>query len=264
MSILPSACIWAHKPPIAKALVKIKETAFHYIDVEPGTLDAEALEAQKKLGLKVSCVALEHQAPKGSSWDGKDSNALRKMVDHVRQALQTSQSLEAKVGYVGCCGDRKQLKPFGEALSELATDAAARGIKLCIEHVPGKGLPGAKEALAFVEQVGHANLFLLLDIGHTLISKEKPWEIVLSAGEKLGYVQLDDNDGRKDRHWPLLDGKLTMADLTKTLENLHKIGYQSTVGLELVEQYHTALISSLSKNRNLVLRILQEIEKKAA
>ena len=103
-----------------------------------------------------------------------------------------------------------------------------------------------------------------MDIGHTLISKEKPWEIVLSAREKLGYVQLDDNDGKKDRHWPLLDGKLTIQDLTKTLENLHKIGYQSTVGLELVEQFHTALISSLSKNRNLVLRILQEIEKKAA
>lgn len=261
MSILPSACIWFHRPPIAKALVKIKETAFHYIDVERDTLDAEALEVQKKLGLKVSCVALDHKLPAGCSWDGKD---LRKMVDHLRQVLQTSQSLEAKVGYVSPCKDRKQLKPFGEAIVELAAEAATRGIKLCIEHAPNGGLPGAKDALAFVEQMGHENLYLLLDIGHTLISKEKAWEIVLSAGQKLGYVQLDDNDGKKDRHWPLLDGKLTIEDLTKTLENLHKIGYQSTVGLELVEQFHTALISSLSKNRNLVLRILQEIEKKAA
>jgi sugar phosphate isomerase/epimerase len=249
---------------MVQVLEKIKVTAFHYIDVERDTLDSQALERQKKLGLKVSCVALDHKLPAGCSWDGKESNALRKMVDEVRQSLQISQSLEAKVGYVGCCKDRKQLKPFGEALSELASDAAARGIRLCVEHVPGKGLPGAKEALAFVEQVGHANLFLLLDVGHTLISKEKPWEIVLSAEQKLGYVQLNDNDGKKDRHWPLLDGKLTLDDLTKTLESLHKIGYQSTLGLELVEQYHTALISSFSKNRNLVLRILQEIEKKAA
>ena len=261
MSILPSACIWAHRPPMTQVLEKIKVTAFHYIDVETDTLDAEALERQKKLGLKVSCVALDHKLPKDCSWD---ANAPRKMVDHLRQALQTSQSLEATVGYVSPCKDRKQLKPFGEAMAELATDAAARGIKLCIEHAPGRALPGAKETLAFIEQVGHANLYLLLDVGHTLISKEKPWEIVLSAGQKLGYVQLDDNDGKSDRHWPLLDGKLTIEDLTKTLANLHKIGYQSTVGLELVEQYHTALISSFSKNRNLVLRILQEIEKKAA
>lgn len=262
MSIFPSACIWSCRSPIEQALRSIKITAFHYIDVAPDTLDGPgARQIQKDLGLKVSCVELDHKLPSGSSWDGKDDGAFRKSVEYLKQALQKGQSLEASTAYVGSCGNQKYLKRFGVALSELAAEAAKRGMKLCLEHVPGRALSTAKETLAFLEELGHPNLYLLLDVGHTLLSKEKPVEIIEAAGKRLGYVQLNDNDGKKDRHWALLDGLLTRDELARTLRALVKIGYEGTLGLEIYEQHHVSAVSYFSKNHNLVHRLLLDIEK---
>jgi len=255
MTMFPSACMWSYRMPMTEALNQVKQTSFHYIDVEPETLDApDALQAKNDLGLKVSCVALDHKMPSGTSLDGKDQATTRRAINCLKQALQKSQSLGATAGYVAPCAHRKHLKPFGEALRELAEDAARKGIKLCVEHVPGRSLSTAKEALAFIEQINHPNLFLLLDVGHTLLSKEKASEIVAAAGKRLGYVQMNDNDGRNDRHWALLDGRLTCTDLQKTLEALKRAGYEGTLGLELSYD-RVGLVSGLSRNRNLLIRI---------
>jgi sugar phosphate isomerase/epimerase len=264
MTLFPSACVWAENSPIDWTLTRVKQTAFHYIDVEPTTLDAPgALQKQKELGLNVSCVALDHNLPAGCSWDARGDGALRKTVDHLKATLAKSQALGAKIGYVGPCKDRKQLKAFREAVSELAAAAAEREIKLCLEHMPDRALASGKETLAFVEEAGHPNLYLLLDTGHCLISKERPWELAEAAGKRLGYVQMNDNDGKKDRHWALLDGRLTADDLTRTLAALHKIGYGSTLGLEFKPKPRTTLISDFSRNHNLLLRLQQGIERQA-
>jgi sugar phosphate isomerase/epimerase len=253
--MFPSACIWAYRIPIAAALRELKETAYHYVDVETDFLDTPSdVECLKSLGLKIGCVALDHRLPPGSSLDGKDAGAVRNAVSFIKSALGKSQNLGVQAAYVGPCAHRNQLKAFTVAVTELAEDAAGRGIRFCIEHVPGGALPTAKEALKFVESAGHANLHLLLDIGHTMLSKEKPSEIVATAGKRIGYVQMDDNDGRSDKHWALLDGRLTLDELTRTLEALTKAGYEGTLGMEL-NYDRASLISGFSRNRNLVLRL---------
>src|SRR5437867_3909137 len=175
MTIFPSACIWAQETPIQETLQSIKQTAFHYIDVEPATLDAPGgRESIKGLGLKVSCVALDHNLPGVCSWD-KDAESLRRTLDHLQHALLKSQSLGATTAYVGPCQERKNLKRFGESLSGLSEFAVKHGIKLCLEHAPGRALFKASDALAFLEEIQQPNLYLLLDVGHTQLSKEKPW-----------------------------------------------------------------------------------------
>jgi sugar phosphate isomerase/epimerase len=262
MNLFPSACIWLEPSPVEETLRRIKITAFHFVDTAPSTLDTPAAQqALKDLGLKVSCVVLDFNLPSGFSLDGTDETARRSTLEHLKQALRKCQSLGARVAYVGSCAGKKQLDHFARSLAELAEDASKHGIKLCVEHVPGRALPSAREALAFVEKVGHANLFLLLDVGHTLISKEKPWEIIEAGGNRIGYVQLDDNDGKKDRHWALLEGLLTEDALIKTIAALKKSGYQGTLGLELKPMYHTTLISGFSRNHNLIHRILNDLEK---
>ena len=262
MQLFPSACIWLHEPPIDEALKRLKITAYHFVDASPSALEAPGVQdTLKGLGLKVSCVVLDSDLPSGLSLDGKEDGTRRKTVEHLKQALKKCESVGAQVAYVCSCADKRQLDRFGQILPELAEEAAQHGIKLCIEHVPGRALPAAAGALAFVEKVGHPNLYLLLDVGHTLLSKEKPWEIIEAAGKRLGYVQLNDNDGKKDRHWALLDGRLTMEDLIKTLAALKKAGYGSTLGLELKPKPRISLISDFSRNHNLIMRILGELEK---
>jgi len=263
MTMFPSACIWAYRLPICEALREIKETAFHFVDVETDLLDSqEAIECLKSLGLRISCVALDHRLPPGSSLDGRDAGATQCAITFIKGALEKAQSLGAQAAYVAPCHERKKLKAFAGALAELAADAADRGIRLCVEHVPGRALSSAKEALAFVEGVGHPNLYLLLDVGHTLLSKEQPWEIAAAAGKRIGYVHLDDNDGRSDKHWPLLDGRLTLDALARTLEALKQAGYEGTLGLELKHD-RASLVSVFSRNRNLVLRMQSTSEVKS-
>jgi len=256
MDLLPSACIWAEEGPIERTLERVKETAFHYVDVEPDTLDAgNALATVKKLGLKVSCVALDHKLPPNCSWESVEG--AQKTVAQLHKAITKAQALGATTGYVGPCKNTKLLPRYRDAVLSLADFAAGHGIKFCVEHAPGRALARARDALAFVEQAGKANLYLLLDVGHTLLSKENAWEIVAAAGPRLGYVQLNDNDGKKDRHWPLLDGILKEENLVRTLAALRAAGYQGTLGLEIVPYHHVSLISSFSKNHNLLLRLQQ-------
>jgi sugar phosphate isomerase/epimerase len=263
MAFLPSACIWKFREPVTQVLTKVKHTAFHYIDVEPDTLSSPAaLQKLRELGLKVSCVALDHGLPGDASLEGDSADRLRRAMEHLRHALESSRELGAVVAYVGSCSNAKNLKAYGAAVVELADDAYKKGIKLCVEHVPGRALATVSETLRFLEQTGHPNLYLLLDTGHALISREDPAEAVRMAGVRLGYIQMNDNDGKKDRHWALLDGRLTGQDLTRTLQALEQVGYAGTLGLEL-ENMRPSLISALARNRNLLMRLQSPVEIKS-
>lgn len=94
-------------------------------------------------------------------------------------------------------------------------------------------MPTAAGTLAFLAQIGHPNLYLLFDLGHTLISKEDPAETIRAAGSRLGYIHLDDNDGVGDLHWSLLEGVLTEEILGQTFEALTAVNYEGAVSLEL-------------------------------
>jgi len=263
MTMFPSACVWNFPPPLAEALKQVKLTAFHYIDVEPATLDTPGdLQAQKELGLKVSCVALDHGLPGGRGLDGREHGGLRKAVPFLKQALNKAADLQAACAYLSSCGDSRQLNEFGGVLRELADDAARHQIKLCLEHAPGRALASASEALRFVRQLDHPNLHLLLDIGHTLLSREDPSRVIREAGSRIGYVQVNDNDGKKDRHWALLDGRLTREMLAGALEALKEVHYEGTLGLEVSGDF-ASVIGVFSRNRNLLLRLQLEQEAKS-
>ncbi len=263
MTFLPSACIWKFQDPIADVLTKVKQTAFHYIDVEPDTLSSpEALQKLREIGLKVSCVALDHGLPDGASLEGDHPDRLRRAMEYLKKGLETSRELGAGAAYVGPCSNVKNLKAYGTTVTELADDASRKGIKLCVEHVPGRVLSTVKETLNFLEQTAHPGLYLLLDTGHALISREDPAEAVRAAGLRLGYVQMNDNDGKKDRHWALLDGRLTEQDLVRTIRALEQAGYAGTLGLEL-ENLRPSLISALARNRNLLMRLQAPVEIKS-
>ncbi len=261
MTFFPSACIWEFKEPVAETLVRIKQTAFHYIDVEPEIVPVELQPRIQELGLRVSCVALDHRFPGDSALDG-DPERVRNAMAYLRRTLERSQALGARYAYVASCSDRKRLDSYRAAVVELAEEAMKNGIKLCVEPFPGKALPDAEATLAFLERAGHPNLHLLLDTGHALLSGDKPPEIVRAAGIRLGYVQMSDNDGKKDRHWALLDGKLKEDDLLQTIAALKEIGYEGTLGLELSGKL-PSLISSLAKNRNLLMRLQAPVEVKS-
>jgi sugar phosphate isomerase/epimerase len=261
--MFPSACVWSHQIPIAATLRQLKETAFHYIDVEPENLEVEGVkETIAELGLRVSCVALDHHMPQGASLSAGRDTDRRNAMQHIAKGLAAAAAAGAQAAYLQPWRNGKDSAAYRAAATELATLAAQNGIKLCIEHSPDSSLPAAADVLRFVSSAGHENLFLLLDLGHLLLSKEQPCEVIAAARDKIGYVQVDDNDGKKDRHWPLLDGLYTDDALHRAIQALAETGYAGTLGLELSREI-PSLISGLSKNRNLLLRLQLETEPKS-
>jgi sugar phosphate isomerase/epimerase len=259
MTMFPSACVW-HSDGTVDALRQIKQTAFHFVDLEPGTLeDSRALEAVRELGLKVSCIALDRKS------GGEKAPYYRNeagFINLLKQKLVKAAEAGARFAYIKPYSSGKDEKPFTAAALQLADAAAASGIRLCIENAPGSALRSARQTLTFVERLNHPNLFLLLDVGHAILAKERASDVIAAAGKRLGYIQLNDNDGRHDRHWPLLEGRLTVDEIAGILRGLMGAGYAGTLGLELARD-QASVISGLSKNRNLLLRMQEEGEPKS-
>jgi len=183
----------------------------------------------------VSCCSIGRGLPDEQALDAFDIANRREAVESMKQQLADAALLGATFGYVvsGKDASAEGVARFAESCAILADFAAGRMVKLCVEHIPGRALSTAKATLEWLEQLAHPNLFLLLDIGHCLITGENPAELIHLAGNRLAYVHFDDNDGAGDLHWPLLTGKLTEASLRGTLEALFRAGYRSPLALEL-------------------------------
>lgn len=231
-----SCCIWVLTGPEEDNLKRMAELGFAWIDIQPQMLTTTQSQAQTKtLGLRVSCVGASFGLPEGAALDSPSAEARSAALAHLERTLTHAASLGASAAYVvpGLDTGKDALPHYGDSLAAAAQMAQRHGLKLCIEHFPGRSLDTATATLDFVRAVGHPNLYLLFDSGHIQMRGEDPAEIIQRAGPQLGYVHLDDNDGIGDFHWSLLDGVMTADSLRRTFAALDEIGYSGGISLEL-------------------------------
>jgi sugar phosphate isomerase/epimerase len=233
---------------------------FRHVDVVAvADRPAAHLEALAETGVVVCCAALGRGLPEGQTLDVDDRAARQAALDEMKRQVADAGRLGATTAYVvpGRDGSPDALARFADACALLADFAAQRMVRLCVEHTPGRALPTAAATLTWLEQLGHANLGLLLDVGHCLISQEDFAEAVVQAGPVLGYVQLDDNDGVNDLHLPLLAGQLAEEQLASFLGTLRLHSYSGALALELNAQ-NEAPERALSEGKALLERLLRE------
>ena len=231
-----SCCIWALTGPEAENLQKMSDLGFAWIDIQPSMLaTVESRALARKLGLAVSCMGVSFGMPDGAALDSPDAEARAAALAHTTSALAHAASLAASAAYIvpGPDGSRDALRRYADSVAAVAQVAQGHGLKLGIEHFPGRALDTAAATLDFVRAVDHPNFYLLFDSGHIQMRGEDPVAIIRQAGERLGYVHLDDNDGVGDLHWSLLDGVMTEASLRSIFTALDEIGYDGGVSLEL-------------------------------
>ncbi|GIW78214.1 MAG: hypothetical protein KatS3mg105_0021 [Gemmatales bacterium] len=241
----------------ADAVRQLAALGFAYVDIvgEVDRKDADR-EALADSGLIVSCAAIGRHLPEGCSVDGI-GEARQKAVKMMKEQLADAARLGATCAYIlpGRDESPQGLKRFADSCKELVDDATGRMIRLCLEHFPGKALDSVRKTIEFMEKV--ENLYLLLDIGHCLICNEEPAEMIEWAGNRLGYVHLDDNDGEEDLHWPLLTGRLTRKQLQSAFQALGTVHYRGVVALEF-NPVHPDPVSALAASKNLVEGLLAE------
>jgi sugar phosphate isomerase/epimerase len=251
-----SCCIWALSGLEEEMLTSLASIGFKWIDIRPLDLLTESAQTKaRQLGLGISCIGASFGLPPGLSLDHPDGQVIRQALDYTRKSLTYGAGLGATVAYI--VPSLETLSYYTKAVTSAADEAASLGLKLCIEHFPGKALPTAAETLDFIRDIAHPNLYLLFDIGHIQMSGEDPVATIEAAGAKLGYVHLDDNNGRDDQHLSLLDGVLTEATLRRTLAALAHIGYSGAISLELNPTLPDPL-TAIKQSYEIVMRCLKE------
>jgi len=202
------------------AVHRLAALGFRCVDIV-GLVDRpiEHAEALAASGLIVACASIGRALPEGQTLDAESLDARRAAVEMTRLHITDAARLGATTCYVVPGKDESAagLARFAESCALLADFAARRMLTLCVEHIPGFALARADDTLAWIRACGHANLRLLLDVGHCLITGEDPLASVVLAGPLLGYVHFDDNDGKDDLHWPLLRGRLTESIIHNVL-----------------------------------------------
>ncbi len=250
-----SACAWALPQPPHAALQRIRSAGFEWIDVRADCWDGLRTEGDIEVhGLRVACAGL-HQMPMppGASLDLLATRDSGRILPYLLGGLERGALLGARWAYIVAPAQRPvDTDSYARSMARLADAASALGVRLCIEPTPGRALGTAAEALRFVETVGHSNLYTLLDLGHCLLTGEDPAAAVRAAGDRLGYVHIDDNDGRGDCHWPLFDGILEPPVFEAMLDALVATGYCGPVSIELAKRLGRPL-SALCAARDALL-----------
>jgi sugar phosphate isomerase/epimerase len=135
-----------------------------------------------------------------------------------------------------------------ETLRELQPYAAARGIGLMLENLPGDFNSASQlgELLEPMPEVG-----LHLDVGHAnlQVAESTMEELLAAYGIRLRHVHLHDNKGGgADLHLPLGTGTV---DLVRAVRLLQDHGYDGTITLEVF----TPDIHHLTYSRELLERV---------
>ena len=255
-----SCCLWALSGPETEVVTRIAEAGFEQVDIRPFAFEETASrEWLANSGMQVCCVAATHGMSDGASLDSADGEAAVAAISHTERALAYAAELGAGTVYAvpGADASGAAMVRYGRVLAEMAERAQALGMKLCVEHFPGLALPTVAATLEFLSEVDHPNLYLLFDLGHAQMGEgEDPAAAIESAGPRLGYVHLDDNDGSGDLHLSLLDGVLTETTLRQTFRALDDVGYTGAVSLELSPELPDPL-GALRRSRECVLRLTE-------
>lgn len=229
-----SCCAWSLPGPEEDALATIAAIGFRSIDVQAGTYGSPSSRVLvRELGMEFSCMGLSFNMGDEAALDGDVAGVRQAAIDHCRKVLDQAAELGIGTAYLVPGRNPEALPNFAESLVSVAEYAALHGIAVAVEHFPGKALPTAAATLDYLTALDHPNLYLLLDSGHLQMSGEDPAAVVAAAGERLGYVHLDDNDGEGDLHWSLLDGVLTEGTLESLLAALEASPYTGPASLEL-------------------------------
>jgi sugar phosphate isomerase/epimerase len=236
MTIELAYCAWGLSGYDETILDHVARAHIGWIDIRPGDFVHPAGRRHMyEVGLQESCMGISFALPKDTALDSADLSERMKAVRSCESSILRANAIGIHTAYVVPTQDTSEeaLARYALSLTRIADHAQALDVRIAIEHFPHTALPTIAATLAFLREVAHPNLYLLLDIGHAQMTDEYVPAAIGDAGSLLGYVHLDDNDGVGDLHLALLDGVLTPASLRATFDALKEHGYDGRVSLEL-------------------------------
>ncbi len=260
MTIELAYCCWGLSGYDETILDHIANAQISWVDVRPFDFTHEnARRHMHEVGLQESCMGLSFGIPEDTALDAEERSERMVAVRACESSLLRANKLGIDTAYVvpGRDASEAALGRYTESLVRIADHAEALGVRIAIEHFPQTALPTVAGTLAYLRDIDHPNLYLLLDIGHAQITDEDVPSAIADAGPLLGYVHLDDNDGADDLHLALCDGVLTPDALAATFAALKEHGYSGRASLELHPKLPNP-VSAMLRSRDAVLSAMGE------
>lgn len=241
--LVVSACLWGLRDPPAEGARKLAEIGVDGVDVDPG-FTGELSRHASTIPIAVKCLAADHSMPADGRLDDPTSTAGLVAIEHITGSIREAARLGAEAVYIGPPPQNgASMRGFEKAAVLLADEAASAGLRFCIEHVPSFKLNSAAATVEFAKRTDHPNVYLLIDIGHCLIVDESPAEAIRAAGDRLGYVHVDDNNGKDDLHLALTDGLFDADDVREILRALQESPYDGPVSVEVKNDLDDPLVA---------------------
>jgi xylose isomerase len=202
----------------------------------------ETIRLLKDSGWAISAVNLNVKSEKkweSGSFTSPDLQIRRAAIE----ALKSAMDLAAELGtdMVSCCPlidghnfafEVDYLKQWGWLEEGIRAGASHRkDIKVSLEYKLCESrnyniLSDMGRTLYLCERIGLPNAGVTMDVGHALMARETPAEVLSMASltGRLFYVHFNDNDRYWD--WDMIPGAVNFWDLLEVLFYLERIGWQ--------------------------------------
>lgn len=236
----------------------------------------ETIALIKDSGLEVSAVNLNVKRAKkwqSGSFTAPDPQLRRGAVQELKTAMDLAAELGA--GMVSCCplidGHNysfqadylKQWRWLEEGIGEGASHRS--DIRLSLEYKLNESrnynvLADMGRTLYLCERMGLPNVGVTVDVGHALIAKETPAEVMCLAAQadRLFYVHFNDN--ARDWDWDMLPGAINPWDLFEVVFYLDRLEWEGWLSYDVVTRTGD-VVESMSASIALVEMAVEMLDK---
>ncbi|HEY64867.1 MAG TPA: sugar phosphate isomerase/epimerase [Caldilineae bacterium] len=201
-------------------------------------------------GLPVSAVNLNVKSAKkwqAGSFTSPDPQLRADAVADLKTAMDLAAELDAWM--VTCCplidGHNynfqvdylKQWRWLEEGIAEAARHRS--DVRISLEYKLNEArnyviLGDMGRALYLCERLGMPNVGVTMDVGHALVAKETPAEVMCLAAQagRLFYVHFNDNGREWD--WDMLPGSVNLWDLVEMMFYLERLDWEGWLAYDVL------------------------------
>lgn len=211
---------------------------------------AESVEIIRQAGMPVSAVNVNVKgdaAFRRGSFTSPDPAVRQQAVDY----LKTGMDLAAELGtdMVTCCplidghnysfeaDYMAQWRRLEEGVAEAAHHRS--DVRISLEYKPNESrnyivLGDMGRTLYLCERVGVPHVGVTMDVGHALVAKETPAEMLAIAGQanRLFYVHFNDNGREWD--WDMLPSSVNLWDTVEMLFYMERLNWSGWLAYDIV------------------------------
>lgn len=210
----------------------------------------ETVKIIKDCGLPLSALNLNVKSEK--RWGkGSFTNPDREIRSQAIKEMHTAMDLAAELGtdMISCCPlidghnfnfEVDYLNQWAWLEEGIREGASYRSdIKVSLEYKLNESrnaniLADMGRSLYLCEHLGLPNLGVTMDVGHAIMARETPAEVlcIASLSNRLFYVHFNDNDRYWD--WDMLPGSVNFWDMLETIYYLDKLDWSGWFSYDIV------------------------------